>query len=78
MSNPENYFNNEHWLRFSSLFKDSFHKEPEKVTLIRLLHNDISLANVIFEAFGVGSLKWITQKVPALEYITPLECRRKT
>ena len=72
MSEIENYYNEEKWLKFSSLFKSN--EKTEWKTLNRIFENDDRLTNVIFEQFGVASLNWIEQKVPALNDLTPKEC----
>ena len=72
MSELEKYFEEESWNQFSSLFKNN--NEAIVKMLAVNLDNNIILAIVIFGIFEKDSLKWITQKIPALNYLSPKEC----
>jgi hypothetical protein len=74
MSEIEKFFDEDNWIKFSSLFENKLDEKSGKLTLIEILENDTGLANVIFAAFGIESLAWINQKIPALDNLTPKEC----
>ena len=73
MSQIEQYFDAENWSKFSLNFK-SKENDPKFIELVSELENDIELANVIYEGFESESLKWINEKIPALDNLTPKEC----
>jgi hypothetical protein len=74
MSNLEQYFKPENWMKFSRLFENIPNELEIKKELLEILEDDIILANVIYQVIGENSINWINNKVPALENLTPKEC----
>jgi argonaute-like protein implicated in RNA metabolism and viral defense len=74
MGNLEQYFKHENWMKFSSLFENIPDELEMKKELLEILEDDIILANVIYQSLGKHSIKWINNKVPALDNLTPKEC----
>jgi hypothetical protein len=74
MSNLEQYFEPEKWMKFSRLFENIPNDLEIKKELLEILEDDILLANVIYHVIGKNSINWINNKVPALDNLTPKEC----
>jgi hypothetical protein len=74
MSNLEQYFKPENWMKFSRLFENIPNELEIKKELLEILEDDIILANVIYQVIGENSINWINNKVPALDNLTPKEC----
>jgi len=74
MAEIEKYFNEDNWIKFSSLFENKLDETSERLALLEILESDTRLANVIFAVAGIESLTWINQKIPALDNLTPKEC----
>ena len=70
----EKYFNEDNWIKFSSLFENKQNEMLVRLKLAEILDNDIRLSNVIFQAVGVESIEWIDKKIPALDNLSPKEC----
>lgn len=75
MPNLERYYSgNDYWIIFSNLYKE--YKYTDKVQeLARKFNDDLILASVIYGKIGDEYyLTWIENKIPALSYLTPLDC----
>ncbi|EEX2834006.1 hypothetical protein [Escherichia albertii] len=75
MHHLERYYSgNDNWIVFSNLYKE--YKDIKKVQeLARKFNDDLILASVIYGKIGDGYyLAWIENKIPALDYLTPLDC----
>ncbi|KVF63184.1 hypothetical protein [Burkholderia cepacia] len=61
------------WQRFVAVFSQSKSKQ-EVSDLAQSLNGDVDLASVIYEVVGPGYDKWIHEKVPAMDDLTPVDC----
>lgn len=68
------YSGDEHWLIFSKLYR-KYGVCEEVVNLSKKFNSDIILASVIYGKIGENYyLEWIEKKIPALDYLSPLDC----
>ena len=62
------------WRKFARLFEGQLARYPFAEELKRLLGGDEELANVVAGAVGDSALRWVTQDIPALSGLSPVEC----
>lgn len=62
------------WSSFATLFVNDFSRCIYKDELKKALGGHEELAAVIYGSFGETALQWISQSVPALSGLSPLEC----
>lgn len=65
--------NREHWDEYAANFPENF-DESEEARLFLATVNDMQIATVIRFHAGNYYIKWLDQKVPALDYLTPRIC----
>lgn len=75
MHHLEQYYSgDDSWIRFSKLYEEYKNLE-EVIKLSGKFNGDLVLASVIYGKMGEDYyLKWIEKKIPALDYLTPLDC----
>ena len=75
MEKLEQFFEGEQsWEEYSKLFGEHWTNSNLQRQLLQLCHERMDLAKVIDYHLGKQSLEWMKLKVPALDYLTPLEC----
>jgi hypothetical protein len=75
MSNElKNIFNQEHWDKYSSLFEESWSNSEEQTALLKALSGNKKISMVIWGHLESNSMSWIHSKIPALDYLKPIDC----
>ncbi len=69
------YSGDDDWNEWVDMCKKDFWTNSEyQNTLLQKLNEKLDLAVVIYGRLEKESIDWIDKKVPALGYLTPLEC----
>ncbi|MFC4690935.1 hypothetical protein ACFO5T_10890 [Dokdonia genika] len=75
MEKLEQYYKgDDSWNKYSSIFGEDWTDSDFQKELLVLVNNQIDLAKVIYYHNTENSINWLNSKVPALNYLTPLEC----
>ncbi len=75
MKNLERYFPGEaEWIRFAYLFKDEWEKCIIKNEILENLNGHKDIAMVMYGYGSESTFKWIDQKIPSLDNLSPKDC----
>ncbi len=75
MENLERYYTGDkNWFAFVKLYDELWENNKEQLELLTQLNNHLDLAKVIYGKFNTNAIKWINFHIPALDYLTPLNC----
>lgn len=75
MNNLEQFFPGEtEWLRYAYLFKNEWDKCIIKNEILENLEGHKDIAMVMYGYGGETTLRWINQKIPSLDNLSPKEC----
>jgi hypothetical protein len=72
--NLEKYFNENNWNVFSDKYKNNHSNNAKEITL--KFSVDERLGTVIDGIIGENAIEWINKKLPELNNISPIECRK--
>lgn len=53
---------------------DSWKNSEIQLELLKLVNNDLDMAKIIYYTHTDLCLDWMNNKIPVLEYLTPLDC----
>ncbi|WP_289063028.1 hypothetical protein [uncultured Zobellia sp.] len=70
------YKGEENWLNFVDLYNEFWNENNNQIELLKALNNNLTIAKVIYGKMGNSSLKWINEKIPALDNLSPIECTK--